>query len=706
MTTLFAGVVGLGSLLLFQVQLVLGKQLLPWFGGASAVWTTCLLFFQAALLAGYAWAHLLADRLSPRRQRDAHLVLLGAALALLLWRAFAWPSPITLGEWAKAGPPDGPIAAILALLASTIGLPFVVLAATSPLLQAWFARLRPGQSPFWLFALSNGGSLLGLLSYPLLVEPFLSVKMQGWLWSVAFAVYAGGVAWCGVATPRGSIRVGRRGGRNPGGFLGTRPTEVPRSDKLLWLALAFFPSVMLGAVTSHLTQEVAAVPFLWMVPLALYLVSFIVCFSWPDAGRAGWRVALAVAAGLAVFGLHGELMMKVPPRVVLWCGVLFVYAMAGHGELARRRPEPSGLTGYYLAIAAGGALGGLLNAVVAPLLFTGYWELHLGILAGPLVVLVASAIADSSSPDTDEAPRGDRAASRQVRIAAVLAIVALGAALLWDAVRQERGLLLASRGFYGVLRVVREEPGEPDEYVKLLHGQITHGLQLSAPARRAELTAYYGPSSGAGLAIRRHAKRLAGRPMRVGVIGLGVGTLAAWSRPGDVFRFYEIDPEVVRLSEGSHPVFSYRRDGRGDVSVRLGDGRLVLESEAPQAFDVLVVDAFSSDSIPVHLLTREAFGVYLRHLAPGGVLAVHVTNRYLDLKPVVRGAAAELGLNAEHVPSFEQSLLWSSDWMLLTRDRALLEDELVRAATLPRLPGASTVVWRDDWSDLLGALKR
>ena len=194
--------------------------------------------------------------------------------------------------------------------------------------------------------------------------------------------------------------------------------------------------------------------------------------------------------------------------------------------------------------------------------------------------------------------------------------------------------------------------------------------------------------------------------MRVGVIGLGVGTLAAWSRPGDVFRFYEIDPDVARLSEGSHPVFSFRRDGRGDVSVSLGDGRLVLEREAPQAFDVLVVDAFSSDSIPVHLLTREAFGVYLRHLAPGGVIAVHVTNRYLDLKPVVRGAAAELGLDAEHVPSFEQSLLWSSDWMLVTREQALLEDELVRAATLPRLPGASTVVWRDDWSDLLGALKR
>ena len=203
--------------------------------------------------------------------------------------------------------------AILAVLASTIGLPFVVLAATSPLLQAWFARLRPGQSPFWLFALSNGGSLLGLVSYPLLVEPLLSVQTQGWLWSAAFAAYAAGVAWCGLATPRSSIRVGRRGSRNPGGFLGTRPTEVPRNDRGLWLALACFPSVMLGAVTGHLTQEVAAVPFLWMLPLALYLTSFIVCFAWPDAGRSAWRVALAVAAGLALVVLHGELLMKVPP---------------------------------------------------------------------------------------------------------------------------------------------------------------------------------------------------------------------------------------------------------------------------------------------------------------------------------------------------------------------------------------------------------
>jgi hypothetical protein len=690
----FAWVVGLGALLLFQVQLVLGKLLLPWFGGASAVWTTCLVFFQGALLAGYAWAHFLADRLSPRRQRDAHLTLLVAALALLLWRAFAWPSPITPGGWAKPGELDAPVVEILALLGATIGLPFVVLAATSPLLQAWFARQQPGRSPFRLFALSNAGSLAGLVSYPLLVEPWASVRAQGWLWSAAFAAYAAGLAWCAVrpfVSGSSAPAVHPHRSTRDGG----RASAAARKERAIWLALAFFPSLMLGAVTSHLTQDVAAVPFLWMLPLALYLLSFILSFGWPDTGRPAWRAALAASAGLAVLGLHAA-RLRVPVSIVLWCLVLFVYGMAGHGELAHRRPGPAGLTGYYLVIALGGALGGLLNAVLAPLLFTGYWELHLGIFAGPLVVLLAAWTAGSGVPAT----------ARQVWVAAALALLALGGFLAADVAWQEPGVLGASRDFYGVLRVVREQPGQPDEYVKLVHGQIAHGLQLAAPARRAELTTYYGPSSGAGLAIRRHAKRLAGRPLRVGVIGLGVGTLAAWSRPGDVFRFYEIDPDVARLSEGPRPVFSYLRDARGETRISLGDGRLVLEREASQAFDVLVVDAFSSDAIPAHLVTSEAFAVYLRHLAEGGVLAVHVTNRYLDLKPVVRGAAARLGLLAAHVPSVERSLLWSSDWMVVSRGRAPLEDEVLSAATLPLLPHEGAVVWTDGWVDLVGALKR
>jgi spermidine synthase len=445
-------------------------------------------------------------------------------------------------------------------------------------------------------------------------------------------------------------------------------------------------------VTSHLTQEVAAVPLLWMLPLALYLLSFIVSFAWPDASRPAWRVTLALAAALAAFGLHGAQAWAATPSVALWCAILFVYGMAGHGELARLRPAPERLTGYYLAIATGGALGGLLCAVVAPLVFTGYWELHLGILAGPLAVIFAAGVSS--------------AGARQLRVVSAVGTAVLAVALAVDVVGDREGVEVASRGFYGVLRVVREEAGEPDELLKLLHGRICHGTQLTAARRRAEATTYFGPSSGVGLALLRHPTRLAGRPMRVGVIGLGVGTLAAWSRPGDAFRFYELDPAVARLSAGEGPVFTHLRDAAGEVGVALGDGRLVLEREPPQDYDVLVVDAFSSDAIPTHLLTREAFAAYLRHLAPGGVLAVHVTNRYVDLKPVVRGAAVALGLEAEHVPSFENGTGWSSDWMLVARDRALLDDEVVSAATLPRLPRAEVIAWTDDWSNLLRVLKR
>jgi hypothetical protein len=445
-----------------------------------------------------------------------------------------------------------------------------------------------------------------------------------------------------------------------------------------------------------LTQEVAAVPFLWMLPLAIYLLTFIVSFAWPDAGRTASRAALAIAAVLALAGLHFALSLGVTARLLLWSAVLFAYGMAGHGELARRRPDPSRLTGYYLAIAAGGALGGLACAVVAPLLFQGYWELHLGILAGPAILLAAG-------PEDAEQPA---AVARQLRVALALAVVVLGAGLGAEIAADGRGVERASRGFYGVLRVVREEPGFPDESLRLLNGRISHGVQLVAPSRRAELTTYFGPPSGVGLAIGRHPKRLAGRPMRIGVIGLGAGTLAAWSRPGDVVRFYELDPGVARLSAGETPVFTYLRDAKGEVSVALGDARLTLEREAPQEYDVLAVDAFSSDSIPMHLLTVEAFRAYLRHLAADGVLAFHVTNRYLDLKPVVRGAAEALALQAEHVPSPDEGMVWAADWMLVSRGRAFFEDEVVSAASLPRLPRASEVLWTDDWSNLLRVVRR
>jgi len=293
-----------------------------------------------------------------------------------------------------------------------------------------------------------------------------------------------------------------------------------------------------------------------------------------------------------------------------------------------------------------------------------------------------------------------------LRVAAASGLAALAVALVTQLAGEQRGVLLARRGFYGVLRVVREGSGGPDEGLELLHGRIAHGLQLVRPGRRQEITTYFGPSSGAGLAIRRHPKRLAGEPLRVGVVGLGVGTLAAWSEPGDTFRFLELDPEVARLSQGHAPVFTFLGGARGTVSVALGDGRLVLEREPPQHFDVLVIDAFSGDAIPVHLLTREAFEVWRRHLAGDGILAVHITNRYVDLRPVLRGVAAERGLAALHIPSSERGVLWGSEWMLLSPDPSRLRDEAIDAASLPELGKPEPIVWTDEWSDLLRVLKR
>ena len=367
--------------------------------------------------------------------------------------------------------------------------------------------------------------------------------------------------------------------------------------------------------------------------------------------------------------------------MLLWSVVLLAYAMAGHGELVRRRPAARHLTDFYLTVAAGGALGGVLAALVAPRVFDGYWELHAGILAGPLVLALAWVL-DASVPSRRRRSRRrgaarDRGRGRRRAPGGGARVRRLGgSAAAWS---------LARRGFYGVLRVTRENAGQADEQLKLLHGRIAHGLQLTAASRRREPTTYFGPSSGVGLALERHPRRLAGRPLRVGVVGLGVGTLAAWSRAGDVFRFFELDPEVAALSQGASPVFTYLRDARGEVSVTLGDGRLALEREPPLGLDVLVLDAFSSDAIPAHLLTREAFAVYERHLRADGVIVVQVTNRYVDLKPVVRAVAAERGLAAVHVPSYERGTLWSSDWMLVTRARALLEDETVSAASLPPL---------------------
>jgi hypothetical protein len=692
----YASSVFLSAVLLFDVQFVLGKHLLPWFGGAAAVWTTCMLFFQALLLVGYVYAHLLA-RLAPVRQRNLHCLLLGLALVLLGVRAVGWPSPLTPGDAWKPVPEASPVAQILLVLGAAVGLPYLALSATGPLLQSWYARAFPGRSPYRLYALSNLGSLLGLVGYPLVAEPLLSVPVQAGLWTLGFFAFALVTAVCAWSFARGQSAPAP--GAPPEAL-----AEIPPGLVALWFGLAAVPSVMFLAVTSQLCQELAVVPLLWMLPLALYLLSFVLCFEYGRFyHREGLLALLVVAAGVGTLALYKGTLLSAPAQVAAFSFVLLVYGLACHGELARLKPPPRRLTAFYLVIAAGGAAGGVFTGIVAPRVFASFFELHLTLLAGPVVLLLAVARDRGSWLH-----RGTRPLVWALRASVVVWVIALGVALATHVEDTYRGAERVVRNFYGVLRVVRHDAGSDREMVQLKHGRIIHGIQYASSDRRREATTYYGPRSGIGLALDRHPRRLAGQPLRVGGVGLGVGTIAAYARPGDTFVFYEINPEVIALSEGSAPTFTYLRESPAESAVVPGDARLALERELPRGFDVLAVDAFSSDAIPVHLLTREALRLYLGHLrAPEGVVAFHVSNRYLDLKPVVRGLAGPLGLRGALVVSRGFDGAWPSDWVLLTRGQGLLDDpDVASSATTLPLGDAGLPVWTDAHSDLLRVIKR
>jgi hypothetical protein len=678
-TWAFAGATFLGAFLLFFVQPMIARYILPWFGGGAAVWTTCLLFFQAVLLAGYAYAHLGVARLRPRAQSLVHVALLLAAVVLAA--AGAVPSD----RWK---PPPGesfPVGRILALLAASVGLPCVVLSATSPLLHAWYARVQPdaGRSVYRLYALSNVGSLLALLGYPFLFEPWLGRSGQAALWTIGLAAYAALCAYCArLAARAGSPVVGIASTAAPPpddlGAGGDRPTARRR---FLWVALPACASVLLMATTNTMTQDVAPVPLLWVLPLALYLLTFILAFEFGRFYRRrvfGWALALAAVAVCAVLLLQHDFIflednpLGIRSRIGLLAGAMFVGCMALHGELAALRPDPRHLTGFYLAIALGGAVGGLLVAVGAPLLLDRYAELHIGLWLCCALAFVAPYLAGASrgAPGTGGPGLGDLE-----KILAVAGLVVLAAALWTMATRPaEQGIPLhRSRDFYGALAVYRSRPtGNPaDDLIWLNHGTIIHGLMYLAPSKQNHPTKYYTETSGAGRVFADPA--WAGRPRRVGVVGLGAGTLAAFGRPGDVFRFYEISPAAVRFAADP---FRFLRNSRATCEVVLGDGRVSLEREAPQNFDILVLDAFSGDAVPVHLLTKEAFDVYRRHLAAGGVIVVNCTNRYVALYPVLAKLAGHFGWASVYVFDRSNGGGYSaapSEWVALSPDPARVE---------------------------------
>ncbi|MET0404009.1 MAG: fused MFS/spermidine synthase, partial [Cystobacter sp.] len=671
----YSGTLFLSAFLLFGVQPLAGKYSLPWFGGTPAAWTTCMLFFQVMLLGGYSYSHAVSRWLAPRRQAQVHLTLLGVTVAVLGARALWLGSPVAPGpEWRP--PADGISSArLLAMLASTLGLPFFTLSTSAPLLQSWFSRVRPGVSPYRLYALSNTGSLLALLAYPVLVEPALGRGVQAWVWAGGFLLFCMGSAACawkvmGLEDSPGEAR-----------------TEAPAEEALGisrtlgWLGLSACASVLLLATTNQLSQDVSVGPFVWVLPLALYLLTFIIAFEREALySRPLTALALLVALG-GVTALTYQGSLASLGALLFFHGLaLFSGALLCHGELYRLRPPARHLGAFYLWVSVGGVLGAGFVHLLAPRLFRFYLEY-------PLVLstcgLLAAMLLLRRGPD--ETLR--KAAPRYVP--ALLLLIMSGA--VTRAVLDERQALQSWRDFFGVVQVTEfGEKGHPDHVYRLYHGGILHGFQYSQPERRMTPTSYYTAESGLGLALteQRRLREAAGRPgtLRLGVLGLGVGATAALTRPGDTVRFYEIDPQVIALAQGEGGYFGYLSGAPGRVEVVEGDARIVLEQELArgqaQGFDVLVVDVFSSDSIPVHLLTEEAVAVYQKHLAPGGVLALHISNLHLKLTPIALAHAWVTGLHAVRVDTETRGDSRSSTWMLLSADRAFSRGEtFVREAS-------------------------
>jgi hypothetical protein len=748
----------LGAFLLFQVQPLIGKYILPWFGGGPSVWTTCMLFFQVVLLAGYGYAHWLTRKLRPRAQAALHALLLLAALAAL---------PIIPRETLKPSGLGNPTTQILLLLTLSLGLPYFVLSATSPLLQQWFSRAFPGRSPYRLFALSNTGSLLALVSFPFFFEPHFTRQQQSSLWGWTLALYAIGCGLC-------ALKLWQLGPGSPAPGSAPAVVDTPTAPpeavpapgwapKILWFLLAACASILLLATTNKMCLDVAVIPFLWVLPLALYLLSFIICFDhdrWYI--RLPFTLALLAALGAFCWALFKGTDASIYQQVAVYSAGLFICGMVCHGDLYRLRPDPKHLTTFYLLIAAGGAAGGLFVAVGAPLLFTNYYELHIGILLCALLFLIvcardqnpislnhwrglAAALTLTAFVALDQAialaganfktlPRPYLLGFRAGLWLLLLAIVAswiirkkyrsfvwwrllaccwllLGLVVLAGALWKQAGSSTAeivdkSRNFYGVLTVFEHRKEEPDgHYFLLQHGRITHGLQFVDPAQAKWPTSYYGPGTG----IERAVRALPATQRRIGVVGLGTGTLMAYGQPGDYWRIYEINPEVRRLSSSR---FSYLAHCPGTVDLAMGDARLSMDREPPQQFELLALDAFSSDAIPVHLLTREAFQIYARHLKTNGIIAVHISNHYLDLEPVVANLANHFHyrlamFDYDENDNQEEWWLPSPTWILLThRDATFLSPSLSSGATAIKTNWARVPLWTDDFASLFQILQK
>jgi hypothetical protein len=707
------------AFLLFLVQPMFSRMVLPLLGGTPAVWNTCMLFFQAALLGGYLYAHVGAKRLGVRRQAAVHVALLAVAAALL---------PISVAGVAPQGG-AAPIPWLLLLMATTVGLPFLALSATGPMLQKWFAGTgHPGAAnPYWLYAASNLGSMLALLGYPFVMEPRLRLMEQSRAWAAGYALLALLVVACAYAVwrlaPAGAAASAHEAAAE------AEAAPLPGRVKALWVALAFIPSSLLLSVTTFITTDVAPVPLLWVVPLAIYLLTFTLAFATRPPIPHQWVLAvqpfwIGTVSLLLMYGWTRKPLLVIPIHLLAF----FVTALVCHGELARRRPPVVHLTEFYLWIAVGGVLGGIFNVLVAPVVFSRVHEypivLALACLARPWpqkpltgrevavnllrTGLLVFALLLVSQPEVPGIPRWmllPLAVMALILTAAMLGrlpvflALCIGAALFIQTARglRRQDTLLAHRSFYGRYAVtdVQRQGG----YHALYHGSTLHGAQGVRPDQRREPLTYYVRTGPLGQIFTATAEQ-AGR-RRVAVVGLGTGTVAAYGKAGEDWTFYEIDPGIVEIARNPR-YFTYLSDSPARIGVVLGDARLSLARAPRQAYDLIIVDAFNSDAIPVHLLTREAIGVYLDKLAPGGIVALHLSNRYLDLEPVVAALARERSLAARIGTGTLSGFFFNaSTWAVVARSDADL-GPLAADARWPQTKTKRGVpAWTDDYSSLL-----
>lgn len=722
MTVLFAGAIGLGAFLLFVIQPEVGKLVLPLLGGTPAVWNTCLVFFQLALLAGYLYAHLLG-RLGLRLQIALHLSLMALA-------GFALPIAVQGASLERMA--ERPALWLFGVLIARVAAPYIVAAATAPLLQRWWASTRESTAgdPYFLYAASNAGSLLALLAYPVLIEPMLPLARQATVWAAGYLLLMALLAATGIMAWRR---------RAPAGTIarGADVADVPVTlrRRLRWFVLSAVPVVIMLGATTHITTDVAAVPLLWVLPLSVYLTTFILAFAQRQIIAPRWASALLAVAVLPPL-LAVALSANGPWLPLLVCHLiaLFFAALVCHGELARDRPTPTHLTEFYLWIAAGGAFGGLLTALAAPLLFSSILEYPLGLLAACLlrptgaeprhplrgdllwvggIALVAIVCAllrpvllADWTPGIALAPPIVLATlqwPRPRRFALALGASMLAVALLSSSPHRD---LFAARNFFGVVRVRATEVGAANNLHTvhmLLHGNILHGMQAVDTAWRLEPGSYYGRLGPVGQLFDQSPGQAT--RSRVGVVGLGIGALIAYGRPHERWTFFEINPTVVDVAMDRR-YFSYLADTRVPYDIVLGEGRLAVAQQPERSFDLIVLDAFSSDAIPTHLVTREAIAMYFRKLRPDGLLLVNVSNRFVSLPPVLGAIARAEGLAGRlrgFVPAESAVDLFPAEWVVLARDEASL-GVIARDERWDRLP-TRTRAWSDDYSSLVSVLK-